>query len=109
MWQRKQQFKWGKCDDGCVRGQGKLRREEDAEGQRVDGPSQRDDSLRQCVRTGLPGSDLELHSQWFGRWGDRIYRQPNRFRWVGLAVGAERVRRRAAALRLAGVEPAGGV
>ncbi len=54
---------WGKRNDRIVGGGERgLRREEDAEGQRVDGPGQCDDPLRQGVRTGLPGADVELHA-----------------------------------------------
>src|ERR1700730_15775138 len=56
-WQQCKHRKWGKFDDERAAGQGGLRGEEDAEGQRVDSAGQRDDPLYQGVRGSLPRPD----------------------------------------------------
>ena len=99
VWQR-QQCDRGECNERLVVGQGELRREENPQGQRIDGPGQRDDPLCQRVRAGLPGPDAELHRQRIGRGNQRIQRQSNRFRRVGLA--AERTNEYAAAQQRCG-------
>ena len=96
-----------KCrrDLGCA-----VRRQAHAQGQRFDRPGQRHDPIRRRVRERLLGADPELHVERLGRRGERVHRQPDRLRWLGLPAepGEGRSttrRRRAARARMPGTCP----